>query len=127
MSFRRRHHVDDPYDNSRLIEMEFTSSSWQQGQMKAHIRLLGRYSDSATTEPVALLWKGRKGSLEGVLEWKNKPVAVCAQGMEVGKGEWIMYVAPGMDLYVASIVIMAVEDRVRRGSDGQNDGDDLVR
>lgn len=126
MSFRRRHHVDDPYDNSRLIEMEFTSSSWDEGQLKAHIRLLGKYSDSTPAEPIALLWKGRKGSLEGVLEWKHKPVAVCAQGTEVNSGEWIMYVAPGMDLFVASIVIMAVEDRVRRGSDPKSVDESVV-
>ena len=60
--------------------------------------------------------RGSKTNLEGVLEWKNKPVAVCAQGHETQDGEYALYVAPGMDIYTAAIVVIAVDDRVRRSS-----------
>ncbi len=117
MTFRKRHHVDDPYNDRRLLEMEFSTSSWDSGQLKASIELLNKYSSSSPVEPVFLRWRGRKASLEGVLEWKDRPVAVCAKGEETEAGEYVLYVAPGMDLYICSIIVMAVDDRTRRGSD----------
>lgn len=117
MSFRKRHHVDDLYNDHRLLEMEFSVSAWESSHPKASIKLLNKYSDSSSMEPIHLRWRGRKASLEGVLEWKDKPVAVCAKGDETEEGEYVVYVAPGMDLYISSIILMAVDDRTRRGSD----------
>lgn len=87
--------------------------------MKANIELLNRYSANEHMEPRRLRWQGKKYSFEGVLEANSKPVAVCAKGdetMEAG-GDYVLYVAPGMDAYVACCVVMAVEDRTRRSSD----------
>lgn len=117
LSLRKRHQVDDPYVNSRLVEMEFSASTWHVHELKATISLLSKYGDTSPMEPVTLRWRGRKASLEGVLERKNTPVAVCAKGDETEEGEYVLYVAPGMDLYVCSLVIMATDDRIRRGSD----------
>ncbi|KAK5939201.1 hypothetical protein PMZ80_008504 [Knufia obscura] len=117
ISFRKRHHVDDLYNNRRLLEMEFSTSSWDTNHLKASIEILNRYSEGSPMEPVRLKWRGRKASLEGVLEWKEKPVAVCAKGEETEDGEYVLYVAPGMDLYISSIIVMAVDDRTRRGSE----------
>jgi len=116
LSFRKRHHVDDPSNNSRLLEIEFSSSSWETSRLKASIELLNKYNDHSPMEPVSLRWRGRKASLEGVLESKDKPVAVCAKGDETEDGEYVLYVAPGMDLYICAIIVMAVDDRTRRGS-----------
>lgn len=120
MSFRKRHHVDDPYNNHRLLEVEFSVSAWNSSHLKASVKLLNKYSDPSSTEPIHLKWRGRKASLEGVLEWKDKPVAVCAKGVETEVGEYVLYVAPGMDLYTSSIILMAVDDRTRRGSNGSD-------
>lgn len=126
LSFRRCHHVDDPYNDRRLIEMEFSTSSWNTGELKASMVLLNKYSEAQPIEPVKLRWKGKKTSLEGVLEWKHRPVAVCASGPETEEGEYVLYVAPGMDTYVCCIIIMAVDDRVRRGSE-EKDTSNLSR
>lgn len=117
LSIRQRHHIDDPYNHRRLMEMEFSTSTWNPHELKASIILLGKYSDSYPMEPVRLRWRGRKASLEGVLECRAHPVMVCAKGEETEEGEYVLYIAPGMDLYVCSMIAMAVDDRVRRGSD----------
>lgn len=100
--------------------MEFSTSSWNSGELKANVMLMNKYNESQPVEPIKLRWRGRKTSLEGVLEWNNKPVAVCASGPEMEYGEYILYVAPGMDMYVCSIVVIAVDDRVRRGSEDKD-------
>lgn len=120
MSFRKCHHVYDPYNDKRLLEMEFSTSSWNSAELKATIVLLNKYSEIQPMEPVKLKWRGRKMTLEGVLEWNNKPVAVCASGAEMNEGEYLLYIAPGMDMYVCSIVVMAVDDRARRASDDKD-------
>lgn len=120
LSFRRCHHVDDPYNERRLLELEFSTSSWNSGELKANIVLMNKYSEAQPIEPVKLRWRGRKTSLEGVLEWNNTPVAVCASGPEMEHGEYILYIAPGMDMYVCSIIVTAVDDRVRRGSEDRD-------
>lgn len=118
VSFRRRHHVDDPYNGRRLLDMEFSTSSWNMNELKANIELLNKYSKAETMEPVKLRWRGRRASLEGVLETSTgKPVAVCARGEGTEEGEYVLYVAPGMDMYACTIIVMAVDDRIRRGSD----------
>ena len=96
--------------------MEFTTSSWNARELKANIELLNKYSNSEPIEPFKLRWRGRKTSLEGVLEINSQAAAVCARGDGTEDGEYVLYVAPGMDLYICAIVVMAVEDRVRRGS-----------
>lgn len=116
LSFRKRHNVQDPYTNRELIAMEFNHSSWDGGSLKASIELMNKYSDNGTMEPVNMKWKGKRASLEGVLEVGQRPAAVCAKGFETEAGEYALYVAPGMDLYVCAITVMAVDDRVRRGS-----------
>lgn len=116
LSFRKRHYVQDPYNNRQLLVMEFNYSSWDNGALKASIELLNKYSASGVMEPISLRWKGKKASLEGVLEVNHRAAAVCAKGHETEDGEYALYVAPGMDLYVCAIVVMAVDDRVRRAS-----------
>lgn len=116
LSFRKRHYVQDPYTNHQLLAMEFTTSTWDAGALKANIELLNRYSTGFPMEPVHLKWKGKKASLEGVLEVNKNPAAVCAKGSETSAGEYALYVAPGMDMYICAIVVMAVDDRIRRGS-----------
>lgn len=120
LSFRKRHYVQDPHNNRQLLAMEFNYSSWDAGAMKASIELLNKYSHDGTMNPIRLKWKGKKASLEGVLEVNHKAVAVCAKGLETQAGEYALYVAPGMDLYVCAIVVMAVDDRVRRVSGDNN-------
>lgn len=117
LSFRKRHHVDDPHNHRRLIEIEFSTSSWNTHELKANISLMNKYSDGQPMEPARLRWRGRRAGLEGVLEWKDTPVAVCARGEETETGEHVLYIAPGMDIYTTAIVVMAVDDRTRRGSD----------
>lgn len=116
LSFRKRHYVQDPYTNHQLLVMEFKYSSWDAGALKANIELLNKYSTGAPMNPISMKWKGRKASLEGVLEVNKSPAAVCAKGSETEAGEYALYVAPGMDLYVCAIIVMAVDDRIRRGS-----------
>lgn len=116
LSFRKRHHVQDPYTNHQLLVMEFSYSSWDTGALKASVELLNKYSTGTPMEPRSLKWKGKKASLEGVLEVNQRPAAVCAKGSETEAGEYALYVAPGMDLYVCAIIVMAVDDRIRRGS-----------
>lgn len=116
LSFRKRHYVQDPYTNHQLLIMEFKYSSWDASALKASIELLNRYSTGAPMDPITLKWKGKKASLEGVLEVDKKPAAVCAKGSETQAGEYALYVAPGMDLYICAIIVMAVDDRIRRGS-----------
>lgn len=116
LSFRKRHYVQDPYTNHQLLVMEFNYSSWDAGALKASVELLNKYSIGAPMDPIHLKWKGKKSSLEGVLEVNNKPAAVCARGRETEIGEYALYVAPGMDMYVCALIVMAVDDRVRRGS-----------
>lgn len=116
LSFRKRHHVQDPCNSRQLLVMEFSYSSWDSGALKASIELLNKYGDNSTMQPVTMKWRGKKLSLEGVLEVNHRPAAVCAKGRETEAGEYALYVAPGMDLYVCAIIVMAVDDRVRRNS-----------
>lgn len=127
LSFRKRHYVQDPHNNRQLLAMEFNYSSWDAGAMKASIELLNKYSHDGTMEPIRMKWKGKKASLEGVLEVNHKAAAVCAKGQETEAGEYALYVAPGMDLYICAIVVMAVDDRVRRASGDNNLSPDLNR
>lgn len=121
LSIRKRSHVDDPYSHRRLMELEFSSSTWNAHELKAHVVLCGKYSDNSPQEPLRLRWSGRQSSLEGVLECRGHPVAVCATGEETEDGEFVVYVAPGFDLYIASMVVLAVEDRISgRRRSGQN-------
>lgn len=127
LSFRKRHYVQDPHNNRQLLAMEFNYSSWDNGAMKASIELLNKYSHDGTMEPIRMKWKGKRASLEGVLEVNHKAAAVCAKGHETEAGEYALYVAPGMDLYICAIVVMAVDDRVRRASADSNFSPDLNR
>jgi len=117
-TLRRLHHVIDPYTGHRIMQIEFSpSSSWDAQALKADIQLLNKYSTNEPLEPQRLRWKGKKNSMEGVLEIHHKAVAVCAKGEETAEsGDYILFVAPGMDLYVACCIVMAVDDRTRRSS-----------
>ncbi|KAK5085297.1 hypothetical protein LTR05_004579 [Lithohypha guttulata] len=110
LSLRKRHQVDDPYVNSRLVEMEFSASTWHVHELKATISLLSKYGDTSPMEPVTLRWRGRKASLEGVLERKNTPVAVCAKGDETEEGEFAQKEhTPFQRTYFSSLVMAEID------------------